>query len=125
MYMWSTSRCLHTCCFLIPLLVHCIFCFNKIQYYVATDMIGYRESVGLLLCVLIIVFLFLYAYVHVFDRAFAWEARSRGFESHLRLSSFFLEKKGKWVVSGIVVLCCVVCHLHCLTTFLISSNIHV
>ena len=49
-------------------------------------------------------------------RAFAWEARSRGFESHLRLSS--LRESGMSQV-------CVVCHLHCLTTFLISSNIHV
>ena len=50
-------------------------------------------------------------------RALAWEARSCGFESHLR----------QFVFPGLsqVLLCCVVCHLHCLTTFLISSNIHV
>ena len=57
------------------------------------------------------------------DIIFMYMSRSRWFKSYLRQLIFSL-KKGKWAVSG-VVLCCVVCHLHYLTTFLISSNIHV
>ena len=34
-------------------------------------------------------------------------------------SLIFSLKRGKWVFSGVVVLCC------CLTTFLISSSIHI
>ena len=39
-------------------------------------------------------------------------------------AAHFSLKKGKWVVSSVVVLCCVACHLHCLTTFLISSTVY-
>ena len=39
-------------------------------------------------------------------------------------AAYFSLKEGRWAVSGVVVLC-VVCHLDCLTAFLISYNIHV
>ena len=50
-------------------------------------------------------------------RALSWDARSRGFESHLR--AHFSLKKGRWVVSGVVVL------FFILITFLLSTSVHV
>ena len=61
-------------------------------------------------------------YIHVYvymliGRALAWKVRSRGFESHLRQLIFCLKGLSQ-VLFCCVVLCCVVCHLQCVTTLI-------